>query len=82
MHSANFFTSEEYETAIDALVPFLQIERERSMRIDIVEGIPFDMNPIPVDSSEWVDIIDFIFRSDMSETDKRAFEYLMIQFSE
>lgn len=52
------------------------------MRIDIAAGIPYDMNPVPVDSLEWMDIVDFVFRPDMSETDKRAFEYLMIQFSE
>lgn len=74
------FTSEIYETTIDALVPFLNIDTERTLRIPITQGVDYGINLVPIYALEWMDVVDFYFRANITETDKRAFEFLMIRF--
>jgi len=47
----------------------------------IHQGVPLRLNPVPLCAAETIDVLSFAFAEDLSELDKRAFEFVVLQFA-
>jgi len=81
-HSHSLTASQAYEKAVGALLDLRPVSSQGcSPHTHIHPGIHLWLNPVPLGATETIDVVSFVFAEDLSEVDKRAFEFAALQFA-